>query len=1097
VAVDPLSVTATAPQDGDEIAPDPEIEEGEVGNPLLIPGPKSIHQFGNSLKFCPVTRKEKKMLVYGDPALCLSFDGKKYLFASQDALDAFKVNPYRYVFDPRAFIPPPRLWMLGVPFSGRRSTAAKLSEQYAVPLFYYDETYFVELMAAASGSGDVVRGLSVPSDPENPYVKRALALAKELKNFDEDQSKKMALKEKTQREQAKRDELRDAGEEVDDLDEEEEAEIQKALEFEPEEAEAREERVGKTYRQICAALMRIEPFESCGYIMVGRPSSESELQTFLDEGAFPEAVIHMKLSAESYVGRQIDDEFQRRRTESEAKQIAVTAKRKELQMKQRLAELERWRRRNIGGEDTGAAEEDSEPLEDVEQVTVDGVRADLEASFETANGSVTAVIGALPERRITVIDVNCDIGVDAVWSSVVDQTAHILRNRRSLLEAPQVITYDDAQVLLRRGAKVLSSFRFEDPVALYEQREGRKRALKTLPPKKTITPEELTIDPAVQGGAGDGHGQKQKRLVTRVNDDGEEVEVEEEIDEEAPAEEAQEPEEEELEAEPEISPEELEDMRREHNEKVKAQQDKLKPRAAILGNRIFFFNGNESLLKFIYNPLKFWDQPPPLPVLPGPVVVVFEEPPIETNGKLQRSMGEQIAYNLGSVFADLPKLLKWAALCDGLGPLSVKARGALISGEPIDLIQLRNISVERVLSADAQHHGVVMLNIPRTDGCVDFFASRGLYMSKVLCFNKHLWTTAQRIAQLADVVHEIHSTSHTIAAYTEAIGTVLRHISRQKSLVLCRDLGFPAAVYETLSLSAEIAANRSAFQWYCPYMWLHHEQLVDLREKREFSAYYCGKYYCFSSQQFLLQFLEHPEAVSGELEQGDLKLNIPSVLPRQLTAEEATGRSFALGGCCPVTLYRSRTNVGLRGVCEPTAVLGDKAYHAVEYDGQFYAMVDNDATVSFLRQPWLFAKGATLPAAHKMPYDSSTLNGVPHEVYVTYKLHESVAKAMLAVCRDRPKYPGLSIEESALKYLALHLKAENPANTEVREKQYKANFAKFTRHSTLYKTISTTEPESESEKREFHERCDAWDRIQDHPTEHEAYIHLVENHNSI
>jgi len=189
-----------------------------------------------------------------------------------------------------------------------------------------------------------------------------------------------------------------------------------------------------------------------------------------------------------------------------------------------------------------------------------------------------------------------------------------------------------------------------------------------------------------------------------------------------------------------------------------------------------------------------------------------------------------------------------------------------------------------------------------------------------------------------------------------------------------------------------------------------------------------------------------------------------------------------------VTLYETRDNKGLKGVTEPKAVLGSPE-HIVQYAGKKYALADADAVAKFLRQPWVFVDGAVLPLAHRMPFNKEDVKSQSTELYIKRMLYERTARAMLAVAEARPKFPGLSPLESALKYVALHLKAHNEENTEHRQRCYEGGFRAFAERATLYKDIGLQAPEDEAELAEFRRRCEVWDDVQDHPDCWRAYQH--------
>ena len=1081
-ALHPASTPALPPQDGEEIAQDADPEDDEDGNrknPLLVPGAKAIHQFGKVLRYCPVTLSETGTLVTGDPANWVSYYGKKYLFVSADALEKFKQNPRRYLENPA--LPPPRIWVVGPPSSGKKVLSSTLAAEYSLPIFQYGLDAFKQLVEVADAGGNFA-DTKIPKDAGTDALQRAKNLLKELALFDADQQEKLALKEQTQKEQADREAAREAGEDVEDLDEEEEAAVQKATEFEPEEAEAKEERVSKATRQIAASLVRIEPYNSRGYILVGHPNSEGELQTLLDEGAFPDIVVNIKLSTEIFVSRRIKATLAAKYAEHREKVAAQQEKLRSIQIKQREIELAKWRRRNIGGEDA-AADEVDEPPEEVEPVNEDAVKADLESTFDTENGTVAAVVGLLPERRIQVADLNGDAGREAVYKSCLEQLRPFLDSRRSLFCAVQVATFDESMSSLRTGAKVLSSFRFHDPVALFDARQNIPLSLSTkqngecetredeIPPPEPVKPKE-----------------KQKRIVTKVNEEtGEEYQAEEEVEEEAP--EADEPEpEEELEAEPENSPEELEEMQKELLEKQKARDDALKPRVGILGNRVYFFESESNLLRFLSNPLKFWDQPCPGDNMPV-IVSVFEDQPNSfdvVNGVVSRTMSEQIAANMNIKVLDIPRLLKWALLQPRLGVYCTKAREFLTQRVQFNNEVINTLLVARLQCADVRRRGIVLADLPRNAAHLKALTDSKIYINNAFSFRSSD-AMMPEIAQISDVCHGITAAPGSMVALVECLKHVEKSRLARQEQRLRVDLGFPAPTYNTTTLESTIADNLSKFAWYCPHMWSHKQELVDLRKNRQFCVVFCGKYYSFSTQEYLNDFLVHPETVASDWNgrgQKRLKfLQLPSTLPRHLSAVEAAPfiGQLELAGCCPVTLYDTRHNVGLKGITDPTAVKG-KPHLVSEYASKYYALHSEATMDRFLKQPWVFADGAVLPHENKLPIDDQTLRDAPDDVFLTRAVYENAARAMLLAAKTRPKYPGLSIEESALKFIALHLKAHNTKNSDVRQQQYSENFKAFAQQSVLYKSISTTEPDDMAAKEEFHRLCHQWDHVQDEPT---------------
>jgi len=305
---------------------------------------------------------------------------------------------------------------------------------------------------------------------------------------------------------------------------------------------------------------------------------------------------------------------------------------------------------------------------------------------------------------------------------------------------------------------------------------------------------------------------------------------------------------------------------------------------------------------------------------------------------------------------------------------------------------------------------------------------------------------------------------------------------------LSRPLGYPVKMHDTSTSQGYLMSTRSVYETYCPYTWSREGKLIDSFGDTKFAVEYCGQQFLFSCAEYQEAFLQNPQDFSGELT--NLR-ELPTVLPRIIGAAEAkTIRADQLehAACCPVTLYETREHKGLRGVTEPKAVPGSQDC-IVEYNGLKYALVNKEAVNKFLRQPWVYVAGAVLPLATKMPFDREEVKSQNTDVYVRRVLYENVARAMLAVAEVRPKFPGLDARDSALKFIALHLKARNENNTTHRQNCYEENFTNYTERATLYKNIALDAPSDPAEEAEFRRRCALWDDLQDHPQCYVDYQH--------
>ena len=146
----------------------------------------------------------------------------------------------------------------------------------------------------------------------------------------------------------------------------------------------------------------------------------------------------------------------------------------------------------------------------------------------------------------------------------------------------------------------------------------------------------------------------------------------------------------------------------------------------------------------------------------------------------------------------------------------------------------------------------------------------------------------------------------------------------------------------------------------------------------------------------------------------------------------------------------------MRGRRQPVAKKGSLDF-VVDYGGQKYAMLSEEHQRRFLRRPWQYVEGAALPAVLRRPLPKGATPSTiaDAEEYLQRQLYDPVAQALLAVGRERPIYPGLSAEESALKYVALYLKAHRDPDTvsAFEAASYKASFELFHQRATLYRQL--------------------------------------------
>jgi len=112
--------------------------------------------------------------------------------------------------------------------------------------------------------------------------------------------------------------------------------------------------------------------------------------------------------------------------------------------------------------------------------------------------------------------------------------------------------------------------------------------------------------------------------------------------------------------------------------------------------------------------------------------------------------------------------------------------------------------------------------------------------------------------------------------------------------------------------------------------------------------------------------------------------------------------------------------------------------YLVKYQDKIYRMLTEEKLDRFMRKPWNFVN-LKLPV--KLPFDKRPLDlaSLPLPGYLEHAVVQELTAALLAVGQKRPKFPGLSSEQSALKLLALLLRSRNRRNNTVDKRLHGMN----------------------------------------------------------
>ncbi|CAE1265244.1 AK9 [Acanthosepion pharaonis] len=223
------------------------------------------------------------------------------------------------------------------------------------------------------------------------------------------------------------------------------------------------------------------------------------------------------------------------------------------------------------------------------------------------------------------------------------------------------------------------------------------------------------------------------------------------------------------------------------------------------------------------------------------------------------------------------------------------------------------------------------------------------------------------------------------------------------------------------------------FGQFCPVSLVLHEELVDCSKdtSMDLAAEYRGYYYKMANKENLQLFMEEPEKF--------VPPNAPHVLPpvellpRRLVPQEEE-MELELKGYCPVTF--------LDGKCRYEAIIPGKKSLIVEYKNKFYSFASEEQLDKFMRLP---RKYSDLELPHKLPpeIDPIDILQLPHLGFMEQVVATPLIRALVAVGNYKPKYPFLTVTRSALLYVAYHLKAFNPRNSDYIRKKYHQKLKRF------------------------------------------------------
>nr|XP_020756598.1 adenylate kinase 9 [Odocoileus virginianus texanus] len=971
-----------------------EEEEEEEENEDIIK--EKRRHLGDTKHFCPVALKENFVLQPGNPEEAAKYREKIYYFSSPEAKEKFLEQPEEYVaHDEPLKAPPLRICLLGPHGSGKTVCGRQLAEKLGIFHIQFEEFLQEKLMLKTEKKV----GPEFEDDSEDEQlVKQELEelAIKANVTIEEENTKK--LPQEVQ------------------LTDEEEAIRLNLTENEPLPPEILEAILSEWWFK--------EPICSTGFILDGFPRYPDEVQFLGEHGLFPDAAVFIQVDDQDISDRLLPVQIgkwkvkQNKRLERKKLIKEMKEKIKDDMIAKRRAELitEREKRRKGGvtvREDEDMSEEEpdndeddidniledefpkdeevmSEEEEEQEIDALERLRGELGEKFEADMSNLQIIQEEFEKFLIPVILINGSRKIHIVQYTLNTKLKPLVENRASIFEKCYPISSRLAQKMLSFTYKYISSFGYWDPVKRLES--------------KIMVP------------AG---------MVFLLNE----------------------------------------------GETIKPVENSENPLHPVIHRQyVYFLSSKETKEKFMKNPIKYICQPKPKPTIPIRIAILGPPKSGKTTvaksisseyGLKRLSIGDALRYVLNNQpDTELALMLNWHLHKGMTAPdeLAIQAlelslmgsvcntAGVVIDGYPVTKYQVSLLEAKSIIPMI-----IFELDVPSKE----IFRRLLLEKKKESSLPYPLHNSSQIIAvknsryhknigeirQYYEVQHQnwyvIDGFHSKWWIWNEVINKV-KMVNKYMQIYMERIKAGKAACIDKLCISPEELISRlGEFGQFCPVSLAESYELVDcsLNDSLEFAAEFRGHYYKMSSLEKLNKFLDNPELYVPPLAPHPLPPT--DMIPKRLTLSELKSRfpkCAELQGYCPVTYQDGRQRY--------EALVPGNIHYALEYRDRIYICESKEKLQKFLRSPhkyWNQKLPYKLPPLKEPMY----LTSLPLPGYLEQGIATALIKAMNAAGCLKPKFPFLSVQRSALLYIALHLKAFNPNSSEYTRKKYKKKMEQF------------------------------------------------------
>ncbi|XP_056150135.1 adenylate kinase 9 [Lampris incognitus] len=489
----------------------------------------------------------------------------------------------------------------------------------------------------------------------------------------------------------------------------------------------------------------------------------------------------------------------------------------------------------------------------------------------------------------------------------------------------------------------------------------------------------------------------------------------------------------------------------------------------LLHQYIYFFVSKETRNKFMLNPIKYLKQSKPSASLPIELAIIG--PP--KSGKT--TVAQRFAQEYGLEQLSIGSVMRMVLNTQGQTELAVQMKKHLSKGLAVpDELAIQCLKVA-LMSLVCNTRGYVLDGFPMTLKQAELMEAhsiipmtvvelaldtaevlkRGL-IDKMKPNRAHLMPNSGEILHIRSSCYK-QEVEHLRQHFQQRYGNwvlldgfrskwwmwshILEevHISMKyiRSYLERTRNGQAACINRLCIIPKELQSRLGEFGQYCPVCLALHYHLVDTSDitTLALAAEFRGHYHKMCSKDHLDQFLETPDQFV--IPACPYPLPPSHLLPRKLTKAQVKNRfpqQVEMKGFCPVTFLdgKQRYEALVRGNME----------YAVEYRERIYILETKQKQDKFLRRPETYWD-QKLP--NKLPpiCQPVQLTSLPMLGYMEQGVATAVIKAMTAVGCLKPKYPFLTVQRSALLYMAYYLKAFSHQSSEHIRQKYKKKLAMF------------------------------------------------------